>query len=220
MPICKKCSLRFPRSLKIDGKYRNLGNRSYCLSCSPFGKHNTAKIERQRQTVATLEQIPEMMSCGICNNMLPKTNFGTYRCRGGWKIFPYCKVCDSIRVKTKQRRLKQRCVDYKGGKCQLCGYKKCLRSLEFHRDPSKKDFSISQWNLSSQEDFEKLKSELDKCDLFCSNCHGEVHDQLDNAGMVSIDEHGTLPRSREECKSLYPHQQEQRAYCPIASMAP
>ena len=60
--------------------------------------------------------------------------------------------------------------------CSICGYNKCNRSLEFHhRDPNEKDFGISSSKVLS---WDKIKIELDKCDLVCSNCHGEIHDEL------------------------------------------
>jgi galactitol-specific phosphotransferase system IIB component len=77
-----------------------------------------------------------------------------------------------------RRRVKQELVDYKGGECEICGYSRCIKALEFHhRDPAKKDFSISgkSWG------FEKLKDEVDKCVLVCSNCHRELH-----AGIIDI----------------------------------
>ena len=70
-------------------------------------------------------------------------------------------------------------VEYKGGSCNLCGYSKCLNALDFHHlNPKEKDFSISNTNRS----FEKMKSEIDKCIMVCSNCHREIH-----AGMVNLD---------------------------------
>jgi hypothetical protein len=42
--VCKKCNNEFPFQIKIEGKIRNLGSRKYCLVCSPFGKHNTSKL--------------------------------------------------------------------------------------------------------------------------------------------------------------------------------
>jgi predicted HNH restriction endonuclease len=36
-----------------------------------------------------------------------------------------------------------------------------------------KDFSISGKTLS----FEKMKKEVDKCILVCSNCHSEIHSE-------------------------------------------
>lgn len=72
-------------------------------------------------------------------------------------------------------RTKKKLVDYKGGKCIMCGYDKCIDALEFHhRDPIEKDFTISGKSWS----FERLKSEADKCDLVCSNCHKEIHYKL------------------------------------------
>jgi hypothetical protein len=71
---------------------------------------------------------------------------------------------------------KKKCIDYKGGKCMICGYSKCIAALEFHhRDPNEKEFKISR----NKFDWEKVKDELDKCDLLCSNCHREYHyDQI------------------------------------------
>jgi len=45
MPICKKCNTIFPFLIKINGQMKNLGKRKYCLTCSPFGKHNTKTLE-------------------------------------------------------------------------------------------------------------------------------------------------------------------------------
>ncbi len=79
--------------------------------------------------------------------------------------------CNSCISNYRRAEKKKRAVEYKGGKCQKCGYNKCIRALEFHhRDRSTKSFEIGQdlcrsWVL--------LKAELDKCDLLCSNCHAE-----------------------------------------------
>lgn len=43
--ICKKCNKEFNIRVKIDGKERNLQSRKYCLDCSPFGQHNTRKLD-------------------------------------------------------------------------------------------------------------------------------------------------------------------------------
>jgi transposase len=72
-----------------------------------------------------------------------------------------------------RRKLKEKLVEYKGGKCERCGYNKCITALEFHHlDPKEKDFSIGNNNVLS---FEKCKKEADKCILVCSNCHREIH---------------------------------------------
>lgn len=73
-----------------------------------------------------------------------------------------------------RKKLKERLVEYKGGKCEICGYNKCITALEFHHlDPGKKDFTIGSSKVLS---FEKCKQEVDKCILVCSNCHREIHE--------------------------------------------
>jgi hypothetical protein len=74
--------------------------------------------------------------------------------------------------------VKNELVEYKGGKCEICEYDKCNKALEFHHlNPKEKDFSISNHSL---KDINKLKKEVDKCILVCSNCHREIHDNLHN----------------------------------------
>lgn len=78
-----------------------------------------------------------------------------------------------------KRRIKIRslAVEYKGGKCELCGYNKCIQALDFHHlDSSKKDFGISAKGYTRS--WEKVKLELDKCILICANCHREVHEGI------------------------------------------
>lgn len=84
------------------------------------------------------------------------------------------KVCGSCRVQRSRRRTKQRALEYKGGKCQKCGYSKCQRALTFHHlDPTAKEFGIAD---PKNRSFEAIKDELDKCMLLCMNCHMEEHE--------------------------------------------
>lgn len=74
------------------------------------------------------------------------------------------------------RQRKLDAVVYKGGKCQRCGYDKYPDVLEFHhRDPTQKEAS---WNKMRLWGKTKLLTELDKCDMFCANCHREVHVEI------------------------------------------
>lgn len=73
-----------------------------------------------------------------------------------------------------RKMIKKWALDYKGNKCIICGYDRCSEALDFHHtDPNKKDFSISDNNISYNWDI--IKKELDKCILICSNCHREIH---------------------------------------------
>ena len=79
------------------------------------------------------------------------------------------------KVLERRKTLKRYAVECKGGSCVFCKYNKCVEALEFHHlDPSKKDINIAHCHVT----FEKLKIELDKCILVCSNCHREIHSEL------------------------------------------
>ena len=81
------------------------------------------------------------------------------------------------RRKNKRAALKAKMVAYKGGKCQRCGYDKCLQALAFHHnDPQEKDFRLSGpvWT----KPWDDIVKELDKCALVCHNCHSEIHEGL------------------------------------------
>ena len=91
----------------------------------------------------------------------------------------FCSVqCkNKFHVSKKRKRLKEQAVEYKGGRCEQCGYNTCLSALEFHHlDTSKKDFGIAANGYTRS--WSKLKDELDKCILVCSNCHKEIHENL------------------------------------------
>ncbi len=78
---------------------------------------------------------------------------------------------------TKQRAIKKQLIEYKGGKCEICGYNKCQGALQFHHlNPEDKSFTISKTNLNlNKYTIEELKKEVDKCILICANCHAEIH---------------------------------------------
>lgn len=80
-----------------------------------------------------------------------------------------------IRAVCKRRKeLGLKAIAYKGSKCQICGYSRCLDALEFHHlDGSKKEFGISFKGITRS--WERIKKELDKCILVCANCHREFH---------------------------------------------
>ena len=61
----------------------------------------------------------------------------------------------------------------------MCGYDKYIGALEFHHlDPSRKDVQISAIRARTFND--KIKKELDKCQMLCCNCHRELHYKLHN----------------------------------------
>lgn len=158
--VCEKCGAEFPNKLKIEGRVRVLNKRRFCLNCSPFGGHNTSKNPGSK---------PNNKRCPRCRQELPREEF--YQ-RSNGKSAGWCKRCNNEIGLHRQRETKRRAIEYKGGKCQSCGYDKCEAALEFHHRNADKEFSIAK---SKRKKFDCLKAELDKCDLLCANCHREAH---------------------------------------------
>ena len=87
-----------------------------------------------------------------------------------------CLKCATEAVQRRRNKTKKLLVEYKGGKCEICGYDKCISALEFHHiAPGEKDFGVSDGLTRS---LEKNKEEIDKCILVCANCHREIHEGL------------------------------------------
>lgn len=83
-----------------------------------------------------------------------------------------------VYVQNRRRKIKEMSVEYKGGKCEKCGYNKCNRALEFHHlNPTDKKFSISHKGYTRS--WSKVKKELDKCIMVCANCHAEIHNEIE-----------------------------------------
>lgn len=112
--------------------------------------------------------------CPICGIVKDKSN--SFAPKGKY-YQAYCKECNSKKSAERARNFKRDCVQYKGGKCENCGYDKCNGALDFHhKDPTQKDFTIAYQKNRSIND--KIKKELDKCSLLCANCHREEHYRL------------------------------------------
>jgi len=160
MKICKKCNKQIPYRTWINGKYRNLIKRSYCLECSPFGTHNVKQIHADMGISGD-----RICNCSICKKdyvYSKKKSNSTIR-------------CNSCYVREHRQKLKDEAITLKGGKCVMCGYNRCRMSLDFHHlNPDEKEFSISGNNASRK----RVLKELKKCILVCRNCHGEIESGL------------------------------------------
>jgi hypothetical protein len=170
MKHCLLCDNDFDSFVIKDGKRHNLQRRKYCLICSPFGQHNTMTLRKDdlgNVIVSNVKGRDEI----TCTRCFRKYTFDKSKGHG-------LTLCNSCTANRQRNNFKQRCVSYKGGKCQRCSYDRSLRALKFHhRDPSLKEFSVGgkrSWKWS------RVVVELDKCDLLCGNCHDEEHDFLDS----------------------------------------
>jgi len=137
----------------------------------------------------------EKQICSKCKNEYPFTldYFGKHKVRG---LDTYCKTCRKATTKsnyyankekwnaTTRRNKKlqrERINELKDSLlCLKCGENR-NHLLDFHHiDPNQKDFQISQ---GEQYGWEKIKQEIDKCIVLCSNCHRDFHYQEKQSGI-------------------------------------
>jgi hypothetical protein len=77
-------------------------------------------------------------------------------------------------VAKRRKKMRAMVISYKGGKCILCGYNKCIWALDLHHIFGKeKSFGISARGLTRA--WKVVKAEADKCVILCANCHREIH---------------------------------------------
>ncbi len=148
MNLCRKCEKEIPWVVEIEGKKRNLQTRKYCLDCSPFGKHNTKSNIDSKGTKVKIKW------CELTQKQRDR----------------YCFIL-WMRGMDRKKKL----IELKGGKCERCGYNKCIQALEFHhRNPKDKEFVLAQTQIRARP-WAVVLEESNKCDLLCANCHAEHH---------------------------------------------
>lgn len=164
---CKRCGKWFdPSYIDEFGVQVRSYTRKNCNECADeIAKHRLGIYKDNKK------------KCSSCGKLLDISFFYKERTEKA-KPSGHCRECVRIVTKTRQRRIKQQMIDYKGGKCEICGYCKSTAAMDFHhKDPSKKDFTIAAAKNVSMS--AKIKEELDKCMLLCANCHREIHSNIE-----------------------------------------
>jgi transposase-like protein len=132
--------------------------RKYGLRTHRAERRRQARFAHDAQKEATQMVCPHH---GLTDHWLEGR--GSYR----------CLRCRWAAVARRRRKVKRILIDEAGGRCQLCGYDRCVGALHFHHvDPTTKSFALSVggWTRS----LEKTRAEANKCVLLCGNCHAEV----------------------------------------------
>lgn len=109
--------------------------------------------------------------CKNCNILKDLNEFYFRKNRNTY--YTICKKCHNIK-----KSYKKDFVNYKGSYCEICNIKSNFYNIyDFHhKDPLEKEFNITKY-INTRIN-EKIRLELDKCHLLCSNCHREVHGGL------------------------------------------
>ena len=166
MPVCKQCNETFPNRMLIDGKWRVMNSRQFCLTCSPFMAHNTkTSLVDKPYTIQTGTKI-----CNMCDVEKPIIEFYANKmkiCRNK------CRRCFNDECVKKQQDMKKRMVAYLGGKCIICNYNDTMGALSCHHtNPLEKEHNL--FRLTTRK-WENIVNELNKCVLLCIRCHHELH---------------------------------------------
>lgn len=116
--------------------------------------------------------LPERTSdyCSVCSK--PLTGRQTVYCSRKCKLKDYEHSSYPTQKKRGLNR-KLKLIARRGGECQSCGYNKNLGVLTFHHKYDKK-FTLNRHDLARMNP-QTIEAELEKCDLFCANCHLELH---------------------------------------------
>jgi len=116
-----------------------------------------------------------MKLCRYCNKYYPKLDFGVALTTKN-KVYRRhkCKSCYRATKKKLWDKYRQWLVDYKKKhKCSKCGISD-YRVLEFHHlESENKEFDIGF--AFGRYGFKRVKKEIEKCIIICSNCHKILH---------------------------------------------
>ena len=75
------------------------------------------------------------------------------------------------RTKERKDKIRRHIFDYLNqSECKVCGEQDPVVLQFDHRDPSDKDFAISE-AVSRKISIKRINEEIAKCDILCANCH-------------------------------------------------
>ena len=128
-----------------------------------------------------------MKICGLCKQEKKLVEFNK---KAGRDYQPFCRLCDNKKSReryaaNKQHHIKviaERNKQYKketddyirnlksNTKCTDCKKKHHWFQMDFDHVKGKKDRAISQM-VAQKVSLERIKKEIEKCELVCANCH-------------------------------------------------
>lgn len=137
--------------------------------------------------------------CTKCNLNKPIDDF--YKRENKKHYASKCKKCANLYYRKRIKDVKIKMIEYKGCKCERCGLhlKDSHYSVfDFHHiNPKEKDVNFDKIKYQK---WEKIKKEIDKCMLVCSNCHRLIHAEIIENKMSKIEK--KKQKLRERIKTL------------------
>lgn len=143
---CSKCKQEKDPSCFHNNKARHSGKSAYCIDCDRERKRAYKNTEKGKASQRRRSE--------------------RYR-----RSRP-----ESIARSTRKDRDKKQALinEFKSRGCASCGYNRCPEALDLHH----RDDAIKEGNLSNMVyncGIDRIKSELEKCEVLCANCHREHH---------------------------------------------
>ncbi len=155
------CQCECGNQKEIQTSHLTCGSTTSCGCQELIGNNNANK-----------NFLPQEQRCPICQKAFINRQRNRHYC---YNCIPEGIPSDKRQL-AKARAFKHFLVEYKGGKCEICGYNKCEGALDFHhKNPQEKDVEISKWDFNYNQDIQIYLKEVDKCMLLCANCHREQH---------------------------------------------
>jgi hypothetical protein len=150
MKLCPKC-----------GKEKDRQKAPYCKDCLTVYQKERYALRRKLGLCFRCPNKCDGIYCDTCK----KLRRPSHRKRQSEKRYNY-----------NYREVKLWCVNYLGGRCTLCNRVfDCVDVYDFHHiDRTTKESTIAQL-ISRLATKEELVNELNKCRLFCANCHRIHH---------------------------------------------
>lgn len=118
-----------------------------------------------------------MKICIICNTKLSgnQAKFCSPACKSKGHYNKHVKNNPNTSYSQFKRadERKRLLIQEMGGGCSICGYKNNYSALNFHHI-GEKIFGVDS-RMIGNSSMAKIREELKKCIVVCSNCHMEIH---------------------------------------------
>ena len=115
-----------------------------------------------------------MRVCKSCKIELPLNEFANAGTVNGKRYYRHkCKACYAQQKLTYKHHQKNKYIDYKKTlKCERCNNDD-YRVLQFHHISDDKEYDVA--NMWGGFSFDTMLKEIEKCNVYCANCHLIIH---------------------------------------------